>query len=341
MTAMVVPEVDGIVTAAQLVETGRTLADLQLPDGMIPWYPGGHCDPWNHVESAMALATVGRVREAELGYQWLVDRQRTDGSWHNYYLADGIEDSKLDVNCVAYIATGVWHHYLATADRGFVEALFPCVDAAMEFVLDLQTKRGEVIWARRADGTPWSYALLTGSSSISHSLGCAVRIAELLGVERPWWAEGRDRLVDAIANRPDAFEPKDRWAMDWYYPVLVGAVTGDDAAKRLESRWDEFIMDGKGVRCVSDRPWVTAAETCECAIAYEAVGDTETARHLLSWAQGLRDTDGRYFTGMVYPEYVHYPGDERTSYTAAAVILAADAIQGTNPTSSLFTDDIV
>ena len=45
-------------------------------------------------------------------------------------------------------------------------------DAAIEFVLDLQTRRGEVIWAKKTDGTPWSYALLTGSSSISHSLRC-------------------------------------------------------------------------------------------------------------------------------------------------------------------------
>ena len=26
---------------------------------MIPWFPGGHCDPWNHVESAMALDVAG------------------------------------------------------------------------------------------------------------------------------------------------------------------------------------------------------------------------------------------------------------------------------------------
>ena len=26
---------------------------------MIPWFPGGHCDPWNHVECAMALDVVG------------------------------------------------------------------------------------------------------------------------------------------------------------------------------------------------------------------------------------------------------------------------------------------
>jgi hypothetical protein len=40
----------------------------------------------------------------------------------------------------------------------------------------------------------------------------------------------------------------------------------------------------------------------------------------------------------VLPDLVHYPPDERTSYTAAAVILAADAIFSANPTSTLFTE---
>ena len=321
-----------------MATTADSIVELQLPNGMIQWFPDGHADPWNHVEAAMALATMGRTDEAELAYQWLVDRQRADGSWHNYYLADGIEDSKLDVNCVAYVATGVWHHWLATGDRGFVDTMYPVVARAMEFVLDLQTKRGEIIWARKTDGIPWSYALLTGSSSISHSLRCALDLAELVGDERSYWADARERLVDVIANKPEAFEPKDRWAMDWYYPVLTGAITGDDAAKRMLRQWDQFVMAGKGVRCVSDRPWVTAAETCECVIALLAVDDRPSALKLYRWVQDHRDGDGAYFTGRVYPERVHFPADERSSYTAAAVILAADALAGSNPTSSLFTD---
>ena len=42
-----------------------SIAALQLPSGMILWFPGGHADPWNHVEAAMALSVGGRVAEAE------------------------------------------------------------------------------------------------------------------------------------------------------------------------------------------------------------------------------------------------------------------------------------
>ena len=61
---------------------------MQRPDGMIPWFEGGHCDPWNHVEAAMALDR-GRARTTRptRAYQWLADTQLPDGSWFNYYLA--------------------------------------------------------------------------------------------------------------------------------------------------------------------------------------------------------------------------------------------------------------
>ena len=90
---------------------------------MIPWFPGGHADPWNHVEAAMALDLGGRTAEAERAYEWLVDLQRPDGSWHQYYLADARSSrtSSTPTSC-AYVAAGVWHHWLLTGDRGFLEA---------------------------------------------------------------------------------------------------------------------------------------------------------------------------------------------------------------------------
>ena len=39
---------------------------------------------------------------------------------------------------------------------------------------------------------------------------------------------------------------------------------------------------------------------------------------------------------MVYPEEVSFPGGERTTYTAAAIVLAADALSSTSPAAGLF-----
>ncbi|MBI2708909.1 MAG: prenyltransferase [Actinobacteria bacterium] len=335
---MPAPEIAGIVTAAEVQATVDAIAEWQHPTGMIPWFPGGHADPWNHVEAAMALALGDHVAEAHRAFDWLVANQRPDGAWHQYYLADRVEQDKLDANVIAYVAAGVWHHWLLTKDDGFAEDLWPVVDRAVGFVLSLQTERGEVLWARHADGTPWSFALLTGSSSICHSLRCALALAHELGHERPHWDDAVQRLAATIRTEPDAFAPKHRWAMDWYYPVLTGVVLGDAGRERLAARRTAFVMEGRGVRCVADRPWVTVAETCECALAHLAVGDRARAEELFAWAQQHREADGRYWTGTVYPEGVHFPGGERSTYTAASVVLAADGIGGCSAASSLFVD---
>ena len=123
--------------SAALLDTVDTIADVQLANGMIPWYPGGHADPWNHVEAAMALTLGGRRAEAEHAYQWLAASQHRDGSWFTYYLERGVEDRRLDTNVSAYVAVGSWHHYLATGDLGFLEAMFAVVEPAIAFALRL------------------------------------------------------------------------------------------------------------------------------------------------------------------------------------------------------------
>ena len=331
-----IPAVDGAISADEVRQTARSIAALQLPSGMIPWFPGGHCDPWNHVETAMALDVAGLHDEAERAYRWLADVQRPDGSWHSYYLGDGIEDAKLDTNVVAYVAAGVYHHWLITGDLAFTRRMWPVVERAVDWVLELQTPRGEIIWARHVDGKPWSYALLTGSSSICHSLRCAVALAEVVGDERPEWELAAVNLANVIAYHPDAFAPKHRWAMDWYYPVLGGALTGEAADARLASQWGTFVMPGLGVRCVSNEPWVTAAETAECSMSFAAAGDLSTATALLQWTRPHRCDDGAYLTGLVHPERSSFPEGERTAYTAAAIILAADTISRASAASGLF-----
>ena len=328
-----------LLSETQIDETANAIAQWQLRSGMIPWFPEGHSDPWNHIEAAMALATAGRIEEAEKAYDWLVGLQHDSGAWHQYYVADGVEQDKLDANVIAYIATGVWHHWLITDDRGFLESMFPVVERAIDWVFKLQQPRGEILWARHADGSPWSFALLTGSSSMYHSTRAALAISREVGSERTDWIEPISRLGKVIREQPDgAFAPKNRWAMDWYYPVLSGAVTGQAAASRLAARRDTFVMDGLGVRCVGDRPWVTTAETCECALAFLAIGDRATAEDLFATTWRLRTDEGRYWTGEVHPEEVNFPGGEQSTYSSAAVLLTNDALARTTPAAGLFVD---
>ncbi|MGA8369203.1 MAG: hypothetical protein WB765_03650 [Acidimicrobiales bacterium] len=333
----VIPEVPGILSSSQVLATARSIAGLQRPNGMIPWFPGGHCDPWNHVEAAMAMTTVGLDAEADRAYQWLVDTQLPDGSWFNYYLASSIEDPRLDTNVCAYLATGAWHRFISTGDTDGLESLWPAVEAGIDFVLRWQRTDGSICWSLDPAGYLENYALLTGSSSIYHSLRCAIACAERLDHERPDWEWAAGRLAHAVAYEPSsAFAPKEEFAMDWYYPVLSGAMTGRAARDRIETGWSTFVMEGFGVRCVSTGEWVTAAETAECVLALDALGMDDVALTLLEWGQGLRTGDGSYWTGMVYPEEATFPPLERSTYTAGAMVLAADALSRTTLASGLF-----
>jgi hypothetical protein len=323
-------------TPFEVERTADWIVSVQLSSGMIPWFEAGHCDPWNHTECAMALVLAGHRSQAERAFDWLMSTQLPDGTWCRYHLADGIEDPRRDPNVGAYVATGAWWHYLRTGDTAFLQEMWPFIERAVGFVLRLQQPGGEVLWSMDPDGQLGRYALLTSTSSIHHSLRCAVAVAGRLGHERPEWELAADRIVEAIVHRPGSFAPKERWAMDWYYPILSGALSGDAARERIESRWPEFVLGGVGIRCVSDEPWVTAAETAECVMALDAVGMRDRATTLLSWTRHLRDGDGSYWTGCVHPQCVRYPGGERTTYTAAAVLLADHALYGVGPSAGLF-----
>jgi len=285
----------------------------------------------------MALTVVGLYEEAERAYEWLAHTQLPEGAWFNYYLpGGGVKDPRLDMNVCAYVATGAWHHFRVTEDRGQLERMWPVLDAALSFVLRFQREDGAVLWSVDPDGRLGRYPLLTGSSSMYHALRCGVACAEALGQERPDWELAAGRLAHVITHDRDAFEPKHEFAMDWYYPVLSGALEGDWADGRIDRFWEKFVMDGLGVRCVSTGPWVTAAETAECALALDVIGRREEASCLLSWTHAHRLMDGSYLTGIVYPERVTFPNGERTSYTAGAVVLAADALSDTTPGAGLF-----
>jgi hypothetical protein len=331
-------EVPGIVTVDELLETVDAIAAIQLPDGNIPWTPGAHTDAWNLVEAAMALDLGGRHEESRAAHEWLSTRQRADGGWHAYYLGDDVEDDTLDTNVTCYLATGAWHHHLVTGDTAYLRRQWPSVEAAIDFALDFQRETGEISW--RGD-QPDDGALLTGSSSIHHSLRCALAIADRLGHDRPDWELSLGALAIAVAHRPDVFLDKDRWAMDWYYPILGGVLRGEPAHARLAARWDAFAVEGRGVRCVSDRPWVTAAETCELVMALDAIGSHEHARQMFESVQFLRADGGGYWTGANFDdEQFHLEGElypvEQPTWNSAAVVLAANALSGAGPTAGLF-----
>jgi len=328
--------VPGVLSAQECLRTGHAIADMQEPSGAIPWFPGGHTDPWDHIESAMALTVTGLREEAEAAFEWSRRTQRADGSWPMQFRGDTIENADSDSNFAAYIAVGVWHHHLVTGDMRFVEHMWPTVKDALEHVLSMQAPGGEIFWARGESGIA-AEALLTGCSSIHHGFRCALRLSEVVGDPQPEWEFALYRLGHALRRHPEVFAPKPEYSMDWYYPVLGGAVRGTVAHERIRERWNDFVVDGLGIRCVDHKPWVTGAETCELVLALDALGSNTRAKELFAAMQHLRDPDGSYWTGLVFTDGKRWPV-EKSSWTSAAVILAADALSRTTGGSGLFRD---
>jgi hypothetical protein len=246
-----------------------------------------------------------------------------------------VPDLAAESNHAVYPAVGVWHEFLVTGDEAFVTRMWPLVRAGIEFALGLQAPGGEIVWRRRGDGSADDYALLAGCSSMYQGLRCAMALADHLGQGQPDWELAADQLAHAVACHDSAFADKSRYAMDWYYPVLGGPLRGGAAQERLAWSWDTFVVPGLGIRCVSDQPWVTGAETCELAIALDALGDQARALELLEQIQHLRDPGGSYWTGWQFVNQEHFP-NEQSSWTAAAVILAADALSGATGGAGIF-----
>lgn len=346
------PEVPGLLDAQQVGATGAAIAAMQEPSGALPWFPGGKTDPWDHIESAMALSVTGFTDEARAAYRWSACTQRPDGSWPIEFQQGRVVDANIDSNFCAYIAVGVWHHHLVTGDAGFLAAMWPTVRAAIDLVCRFQRDDGAFRWAADAQTfAMFDEALLTGNASIGHSLDCAVQIAEAVDADdcATRWSAAQGRLARAFSAAfsdvggtangvvPGVFAEPSSHSMDWYYPVLGGAVRDERAHALIDRRWDEFVVEGKGIRCIDHRPWVTGAETSELALAMEALGRIDEATALIDDIGHLRDPDGSYWTGLVYADGKRWPV-EKSCWTSAAVVLAVDAISRTSAGNGVFRD---
>ena len=322
--------------SVDLKALGDHLKDAQQYDGAMPWWPGHKTDPWDHVEATMGLTIAGAWHQSRNAFEWLQASQLADGSWYSAYCDGQPADRTRETHHAAYIATGLYHYYLVTADQTFIRHMWPTVDRAIDFALRYQAPGGEIYWALNPEGRPDPMALVTGSSSIYFSLKCALRLAQCLHIPRPRWHSAMSRLGLCLIDKPHHFNmTKARFAMDWFYPVLCGAVQGDAAKQRIDSQWKKFVVENQGVRCVSDQPWVTIAESCEFILTLAAMGRDIPARIVFSWICDRIFDDRTFWCGFTVPDMSIWP-TERITWTNAAVLLAADALYGITPGARLF-----
>lgn len=313
---------------------------VQNQDGSIPWEENKKLDPWDHIEAAMGLSVAEKKEEAESAFLWLKENQLSDGSWFSEYLMSSPVTKRKETNFSAYIATGLWHYYLIFEDKNFLKFMLPTITKSVNFVTSMQTEQGDIYWASEEDKEILDDSLITGSSSIYKSLECASAIFNLLGESSLQVDISKKNLKNSILNNPERYdrnwESKSRYSMDWYYPILCGIYDDKKSIKDIETKWSKFIVDDMGCKCVEEEPWVTVAESSELVLALVKIGLREEALKIFNSLHQWRDTqDGLYWTGYVYKDKKFWPV-EKPTWTAGAVLLAADALYEFTPGSELF-----
>ncbi|MFL0811424.1 MAG: terpene cyclase/mutase family protein [Agarilytica sp.] len=319
------------------------ILSCQQEDGAILWFKGGKLDPWDHCEAAMALSISGNYYAFRHAFEWLIENQNKDGSWFAKYKSDENDDDldreKIETNFVAYPACALWHYYLISQDKTYLQRAFPTVMKAIDFVIQQQNSEGDIQWANSNAETLPKDALVTACASITRSLECAINIANILEIDHDWEAPYHS-LANCLTNKPWRFdrtwEPKTRFSMDWFYPILSGIYQPEEARIRIDERWNEFVHPEFGCRCVSDEPWVTVAESCELCLALIASGRKKEAQTIFKQLLHWQDEDGGFWTGYSFRDEVIWP-KEKTTWTAAAVLLVLDALENLTPASKLFT----
>ena len=275
--------------------------------------------------------------ESKNAYNWLRAYQESDGSWLSLFHSSEKNNLK-ETNFSSYIAVGMWHHFKNFNDKNFLDEFWPVLDAAIEFTLSAQSEHGDFFWAK--DNKNWlDDSLKTGCSSIYMSLLCYKKIAYEIDKRDRVSDTQINNLRDCLKNKPFRFdrnwESKERYSMDWYYPILSGALSKSDSIELIRDKWNEFVVEGLGCKCVKEEPWVTAAESAELVLALTKIGLKNEAEKILQDTFNLIDDDGLLWTGYVFKDKKYWP-IEKPSWTMGAAILAGNAINKFSPSSDFF-----
>jgi hypothetical protein len=332
---------------AALRPAARSILETQTRDGAIPWFADGPWDAWNHAECLMALGVMGELDAVARGFDHLAETQEPSGAWLCDYgnalpmegrdrIARTSAPKVRDTNFAAYPATTLWRHWRLTSDASAAKRWWPMARAGLAFAVSCQHPEGDISWCGEAQGGPHDDAVLAGCASIHASLAHGIALGEMVGDPQPAWRAARARLGLAISTRPERFDRRaaDRsgFAMDWYYPVLGGAIRAASGAVRLAQGWSRFVEPGRGCRCVATEPWATVAESAELAMTLVRLGRRREAADLLDWQDAHRDGDGAWWMGWQFEEAIPWPL-EKPAWTQAAMILARDALHDITPGS--------
>ena len=322
---------------------GAYIKSIQYKSGAIPSNEDGTHDPWDHIESIMGLNIYKDIEASKSAFNWLTHHQNSDGSWYaKYYKTDAIEKNK-PTHFSPYIAVAALHFFRIFKDINFLQSIWSSIELAVNFSVELQQDNGTIPWSINSNSQIENDYLLTGCSSILKSIECGIALSKILNetenIEK--WKKAHLLLSNAIQDpdgKFDLIKDRKRFSMDWYYPILSGCLKQDEKSYYINKIFKDFYLDGIGIKCVIEEPWVTVAETSEFILALMCAGYDDEAKRLLFDVLNISDEEGIPFMGWQYEQNIFWP-EEKPSWTAAALMLSADCVFDYSDASDLFKSD--
>ncbi len=322
---------------------GAYIKSIQYKSGAIPSNEDGTHDPWDHIESIMGLNIYKDIEASKSAFNWLTHHQNSDGSWYaKYYKTDAIEKNK-PTHFSPYIAVAALHFFRIFKDINFLQSIWSSIELAVNFSVELQQDNGTIPWSINNNSQIENDYLLTGCSSILKSIECGIALSKILNetenIEK--WKKAHLLLSNAIQDpdgKFDLIKDRKRFSMDWYYPILSGCLKQDEKSHYINKIFKDFYLDGIGIKCVIEEPWITVAETSEFILALMCAGYDDEAKRLLFDVINISDEEGIPFMGWQYEQNIFWP-EEKPSWTAAALMLSADCVFDYSDASDLFKSD--
>ena len=322
---------------------GAYIKSIQYKSGAIPSNEDGTHDPWDHIESIMGLNIYKDIEASKSAFNWLTHHQNSDGSWYaKYYKTDAIEKNK-PTHFSPYIAVAALHFFRIFKDINFLQSIWSSIELAVNFSVELQQDNGTIPWSINNNSQIENDYLLTGCSSILKSIECGIALSKILNetenIEK--WKKAHLLLSNAIQDpdgKFDLIKDRKRFSMDWYYPILSGCLKQQEKLHYINKIFKDFYLDGIGIKCVIEEPWVTVAETSEFILALMCAGYDDEAKRLLFDVLNISDEEGIPFMGWQYEQNIFWP-EEKPSWTAAALMLSADCVFDYSDASDLFKSD--
>jgi hypothetical protein len=291
----------------------------------------------------MGLNIYKDIEASKSAFNWLTHHQNSDGSWYaKYYKTDAIEKNK-PTHFSPYIAVAALHFFRIFKDINFLQSIWSSIELAVNFSVELQQDNGTIPWSINNNSQIENDYLLTGCSSILKSIECGIALSKILNetenIEK--WKKAHLLLSNAIQDpdgKFDLIKDRKRFSMDWYYPILSGCLKQDEKSHYINKIFKDFYLDGIGIKCVIEEPWVTVAETSEFILALMCAGYDDEAKRLLFDVINISDEEGIPFMGWQYEQNIFWP-EEKPSWTAAALMLSADCVFDYSDASDLFKSD--